>query len=709
MGTIRVLHVDDETDFGDLVADCLEREDDAFEVYTETSVDAALDHLFDDGVDCVVSDYDMPGTDGIEFLGLVREYDENLPFILFTGKGSESVASEAFSAGATDYLQKETGTDQFTVLANRVRNYVEEYRAQSRRRSELAAVSAAHDGIAIIETDRFAYVNEAYADLYGYERDEMIGEHWELVYPPDEVELAREEAIPAAREEGRWHGRTTGLRADGSTFPEDHVLARTDSGELVCAVRDASKVDVDAETFRRYETLVESLGDPVYALDDEGRFTGVNDAFLELTGYDRETVIGSTPGLIKDESDVETAERELARLLSADGPDSVTFEIDVQPAAGDPVPVEDHMGVLWDEDGSFAGSVGTLRDVTERVEVRQRLRAEKRLLDRSLDALTDIYYYLDAEGRVQRWNSSLAAVTGYSGEELDGRDALSFFEGEDRERVAEAVSEALETGSARVATDLVTESGRAIPYEFTGARLDDENGDVRGVIGVGRDVTERRAYERRLERKNERLEEFASVVSHDLRNPLNVAQGRLDLLADAVGEDHAEDFEAVGRSLDRMEALIEDLLALAREGESLDETEPVDLADVFDECWRTVDQNGEATLRVETDATVRADRSRLRQLAENLLSNATEHAGTDVTVTVGDTDGGFFVADDGSGIPEDEREQVFESGYSTTRRGTGFGLSIVQSVATAHGWTVDLNESTEGGARFEFGDVASVE
>jgi len=537
MGTIRVLHVDDEPEFGSLVADCLEREDDAFEVYSETNVDAALDHLSGDGVDCVVSDYAMPGTDGIEFLELVREHDETLPFILFTGKGSESVASQAFSAGATDYLQKADGTDQFTALADRIREYVDDRRAQSRRRSERAAVEATR------------------------------------------------------------------------------------------AVGDAARVNVDEEAYRRYETLVESLGDPVYALDEEGRFTDVNDAFLELTGYDRETVIGSLPTLIKDEAAVETAERNLARLLSSDRPDSVTFEIDVRPAEGEPIPVEDHMGVLWDEDGSFVGSVGTLRDLTERVEARRRLREEKLLLDRSLDALTDIYYLLDAEGQVQRWNSSLKAVTGYSDAELDGRDSLSFFEGEDRERLAEAVAEAIDTGSARVEANLVTKSGRAIPYEFTGGRLDDQDGEVRGVIGVGRDVTERRAYERQLERKNERLEEFASVVSHDLRNPLNVAQGRIQMLRNSADEDDEADLETVERSLDRMEALVEDLLSLARDGENVDETESVDLGELFQVAWETVDTEG-ATLRVETTATVQADAFRLQQLAENLLSNAVEHGST---------------------------------------------------------------------------------
>lgn len=108
---IRVLHVDDEPDFGDLTATVLERSDERFEVDTRTSAAAGLDRLAEGDFDCVVSDYQMPATDGLEFLEAVREENPDLPFLLFTGQGSEEVASEAITAGATDYLQKESGTE----------------------------------------------------------------------------------------------------------------------------------------------------------------------------------------------------------------------------------------------------------------------------------------------------------------------------------------------------------------------------------------------------------------------------------------------------------------------------------------------------------------------------------------------------------------------------------------------------------------------
>jgi signal transduction histidine kinase/CheY-like chemotaxis protein len=246
------------------------------------------------------------------------------------------------------------------------------------------------------------------------------------------------------------------------------------------------------------------------------------------------------------------------------------------------------------------------------------------------------------------------------------------------------------------------------------------DGEVRGLIGITQRITERKRAQQELERQNERLEEFASVVSHDLRNPLNVAQG---WVAEAREESSDPHLDRVADALDRMEELIDDLLALARTGQPVEETDDVDLAVMCEGCWVTV-ETAAASLVVEADRTIRADRGRLRQLLENLFRNAVEHGSTSnqsesddaaegaeegVTVTVGMLEDGFYVADDGLGIPEAEREDVFERGYTTARSGTGFGLSIVSEVADAHGWEVRVTDSETGGARFEFTGVEFVE
>ncbi|MDS0299490.1 ATP-binding protein [Halogeometricum sp. S1BR25-6] len=269
----------------------------------------------------------------------------------------------------------------------------------------------------------------------------------------------------------------------------------------------------------------------------------------------------------------------------------------------------------------------------------------------------------------------------------------------------------------------------------------------RGTLLVLRDVTEQVRRREELERQNERLDEFVSVVSHDLRNPLAIAEGYVDL---ARGERDSAHLDRAADAVERMNVLVEDLLTLARDGRSVDEVERVSLASVVDEAWQNVD--GDATLVNEAEGTVEADARRLQQMFENLFRNSVEHSSTSsrakpddavehgarqasgrsapgnsvehgsassettsrdvgeraepgVTIRVGCEGDGFFVEDDGPGIPAADRDRVFEHGYTSSASGTGFGLAIVRTIAEAHGWSVRSVEGRDGGARFEFSGV----
>jgi len=250
------------------------------------------------------------------------------------------------------------------------------------------------------------------------------------------------------------------------------------------------------------------------------------------------------------------------------------------------------------------------------------------------------------------------------------------------------------------------------------------------------DITERKRQERELRRQRDRLDEFASVVSHDLRNPLTVADGHLNL---AMEDCDSPRLAEVAQAHERMRTLVDDLLALARDGRLVDDPDPVSLSAVVDASWSTVN-TGAGTLVVETDRTVSADETRLKQLFENLLRNSVEHGSTGsrsglddsvehwstggqnamgaddnvagnggVTVTVGDIDEpgrqGFYIEDDGSGIAPEDRDAVVEAGYTTATDGNGFGLAIVRQVVDAHGWELTITDGERGGARFEITGV----
>lgn len=313
------------------------------------------------------------------------------------------------------------------------------------------------------------------------------------------------------------------------------------------------------------------------------------------------------------------------------------------------------------------------------------------------EAARDGIYVLGGDGRLQYVNESMTALLGYDEETLVGMHSSRLMAPGELERGQQLIQEMIAAGESE--SDVFdmrfrTSDDEEVIVGLNFSIIYDE-GTYAGIVGVARDVTKRREREWELERQNERLDQFASVVSHDLRNPLNVATLRLDL---AMEECDSEHLDTVADAHDRMEELIESLLVLAREGETVTDREQVDLAAVATDCWAGVDVD-DMTLAVDVDRTVRADESRLKQLFENLFCNAIDHGCE--TVRVGDLDDGFFVEDDGPGIPEDDREAVFEAGYSTTTDGLGFGLSIVKQMVESHGWEISITEGTDGGARFE--------
>jgi len=269
-----------------------------------------------------------------------------------------------------------------------------------------------------------------------------------------------------------------------------------------------------------------------------------------------------------------------------------------------------------------------------------------------------------------------------------------------------------------------TPDGNRRCYDIVLTDLGDRGDGVNGRVAIIHDVTEKQlqqqrlqAQTRKLKRQNENLEEFATIVSHDLRNPLTVATGHVEYAYETGDTDR---LEAAIRAHDRIESIISDVLQLARQGRSVDETEPVSVAETAEAAWESVETDG-ATLELPfpAETTVEADASRLQQVFENLFQNSIEHAAaiqkpgstaadggpstgsSVVTVRLGTTANGFYVEDDGPGIPQEERESVFVEGYTTDEAGTGLGLAIVSMIVDAHGWDILLTESDSGGARFE--------
>ncbi|WP_123536762.1 hybrid sensor histidine kinase/response regulator [Halosimplex salinum] len=756
---IRVLHVDDDPDLGDLVAAALEREDSRFEVTTATSPADGLDVLDDDRIDCVVSDYDMPGTNGIGFLEAVRADYPDLPFILYTGKGSEEVASEAVSAGVTDYLQKGTGTDQYALLANRVGNAVAAARSQralEERNRRLETLISNLPGIVYRCRNEpgwpLEFVAGECASITGYTTDELTdgAVDWgeDVLHPDDREQMW--ERVQSALDAGESFEVSYRIRtADGGIrwmWERGQGIGDETADRIEGFIADVTDRKEREQTLERYRSMVDAMPDSACIYDAEGRFAVVNDYLVDFLDTTAEELVGEPSTLVEKIRTAAGAGEDPFQALVDGDREELRGEVDGQfPSRG--YAAVDYRLARLEIDGEFDGVVAVARDITERKRREDALSALTEATRRFMTAPDretvaehavetaravlghDIngVWLIDADGSALRpvaWTDDADALfdevpTYTGGESLAWRT----YESGDL-----TVSESLQNEADRYNPETPIESEVVLPLGeygvmIVGATDPASFGDadvslariLANTVEAALDRADReqasRRHRRELERQNERLDEFAAIVSHDLRNPLQVATARLGFARAECDSDH---LDAVERAHDRMEALIEDLLTLGREGKTVLEIEPVPLASVAESCWESVATPG-ARLVVDADAdtTVRADRRRLQQLLENLVGNSVEHGTTGlasqppdesaVTVTVGTLAGGtgIFVADDGPGIDPEERERVFSSGYSTSADGTGFGLSIVEQIADAHGWSVDVTESVEGGARFE--------
>ena len=570
-GGVTILHIEDDQSFADLVSTFLEREREFFDVQTETMPTDGVELARENNVDCIVCDYDMPGLNGLEVLEAIREDEPDLPFILFTGKGSEEIASEAISAGVTEYLQKAGGTEQYEVLANRIEQAVARRRAETQVTRGFRAIETAHDGISLLDTNgEFMYANEAYAEIVGYERTELLGQHWETIYPEEELTRAREVMLPQAKD-GEWVGKTDYVRKDGETVSVDHRLAYTDEETLICTI---SEID-DDEVVRNELSLKERAMDQtpigITITDPEQPDNPIiyaNDSFTELTGYSKENVLGRNCRFLQGEATRDEPVAELASAVETEDPVSVELR-------------------NYREDGELF------------------------------------------------WN------------------------------------------------------------RVTVAPLADDDGEVEHFVGFQEDVTARR----------ELLEEFGSlagVLSHDMQNPLQTVRGRLELAIETGDVEHVA--EALP-SLERMDQLIDDVADALESGTIVGEHKEIDIGVVAQTTWESLDRHSDTeSLEIDGAPTVYGNEEAVRRMFDNLLGNSLEHGESPVTVTVGSFEGGIYLEDNGPGIPEGNREQVFEQGFTTkeSNGGTGMGMASVRQIVLAHDWRIDISDSENlGGVRFE--------
>ncbi|SIR72274.1 PAS/PAC sensor signal transduction histidine kinase [Haladaptatus litoreus] len=329
---------------------------------------------------------------------------------------------------------------------------------------------------------------------------------------------------------------------------------------------------------------------------------------------------------------------------------------------------------------------------------REKKQSEKRF-QTLFQTAPDPVFVLNADGRIQAVNDAFCKVSGLDRSTVLGEhvEDIHAFPNDSLERLTADIHEPEEDDQLPpYSVTYMAPDGETRYAEINTARMQ-FNTENPEIIGIFRDMTEHKHRKQELKHQNERLDEFASMLAHELRNPLGIAQGYLQL---AEFEDADDAFDEVREAHNRMERMINEMLDLARRSEAIDDKERTGFHDIIESAWSRI-APPEATLVLENvDIEISADVDRLSQVFENLFRNAVEHGGENVTVRVERLPDGVCVEDDGPGIPSEYHDTVFESGY-TTNNGTGLGLSIAQQIVEAHGWDIAVMEGTRGGARFE--------
>jgi len=469
---INILHVEDDDDTRNLIKTMLEMQNEMFSIISAKNPEVGMDILDNNSdIDCIISDYKMPKMNGIEFLKYIRKEYNRLPFILFTGTGSEDIAHTAINNGANDYMQKDFCQNKYELMENRIINFVSEYRTRNKL-----------------------------------------------------IERSKE-------------------------------------------------------------------------LEDERNF-----------------------------------------------------------------------------------------------------------ITQAIDGIQDIFYVLETDGTVIRVNKY--------GEEFvkkmidedskDNTNIINIFPESQKSQIEKSISTLRGGNDVKMNLKFKDNKDNRIEIEVKSSPLKDSFGEIIGIVGVARDVTKQNEYKRKLKRKNKKLDEFAKIISHDIRNPLSIAKGHLDLYINENETDSS--LEKTHNAINRIENILDEVLEITTTDSATLEKKHVNIQYIVNNCWENIDTK-DADIHIGTNTIIPLNEKLASRLFENIFKNSIKHGGKDVKIKIGAIDSGFYIEDDGKGIPSENRNKIFNSAYTTSSSGKGLGLTIVEHVCDAHEWDINVKESESGGARFEITNV----
>jgi PAS domain S-box-containing protein len=701
--SIGVLAVTSDTDY----ACHIERElpsHGSFSVTTAATVGEAIEHLRSDrSIDCIVSDHDLPTVDGIAFLETVRVQAPDLPFVLFTSEGDESIASRAVSAGVTDYLIRERHGDQWRRLATLIENAVGHYRSrgdliETEARAR-ALLDAASDTIAIVRDGRYTYLNESGVELFGLATreeiyDEPIAETLEAADGHPSIETVAE---MAATERGTTRLGALLTDVDGSTHPVEinaTAVEWLDTPAVVLVIRDVSDRRASERRLRRFRRAVEAAGHSIYITDPEGIIEYVNPEFEETTGYSSEEAIGRTPRILKSgEQDDEYYEELWGTVLRGE-----IWEEEVvdRRKSGTLYHAHQTIAPIFDEEDDIEGFVAIQTDITEQKEREERLRE----YERAIEGANDFIAAIDADYRFLFANRQYRDYHGIDRDGLAGTRLDRALDTETWREVEAHVQRALQGDRVRYQMTRPRPGRPDRTFDIRYYPLaDEETGEVRGVVGTMRDVTARRERERQLD-------VLSRVLRHNLQNDMNIIMGNAETIADEATDEVKERAERIASTGGDLLEVTEKQKQIT---ELLSEPRVVRPYEITGSIRRSVDRlrerHPEANISLSLPESIEVDTipeitRAIRELIENAIEHSDRPAPTvTVSADVRDETVAIEIRDDGPGIPEQERTILTDNDeIEPLYHGSGMGLWLVDWIVTHSAGELSFEENDPRGS-----------
>ena len=485
--------------------------------------------------------------------------------------------------------------------------------------------------------------------------------------------------------------------------------------QVVISEEDITQLKEQARRLKRHrddlrnelDEVFARIDDAFFALDANWQFTYINERAEELLQQPREALHGTSFW----EQFPEAADEEEVW-------DAFHTALETQ----EPTQYEHYSDTFgfWIEASIYPSETGvsvTFRDITERKERERQLKQHRAVTE----AANDVIITIDENSIIQTVNTAVTDVFGYDQDELIGESLTILMPDELAERHHQAITRYLETGEKTLDWNYIELTGKhadgseiPLAVSFSEVKFEGE----RFFTGVLRDIAERKEIQRQLEASNERLEQFAYAVSHDLQEPLRMVSNYLQLLenqyADAFDEDGEEFLEYAVDGAERMREMIDALLEYSRVETEGDPFEPVDLDAVLEDALTNLQlqiEESSAEITAETLPCVEGDASQLRQVFQNLLANAIEYSGdapprVQITAKRTGTEWTISVADRGIGIDPDATDRIFEVFQRLHTQdeyaGTGIGLALCRRIIERHGGEIWVESEPGEGSTFSF-------